>query len=401
VKVALLTSDRERCGIARYSRDLYAELSRLIEVTLVPIHPWPPEGERLSRLQAADVVHLQHEYSFWGTAFPPPRAYYEGLELFRKPGRLVLTAHTVAAAETVVAARGAGLKPLVKRAALRLRPGLQRGIEAGPFLPGERVIVHNAAAADWLSEHLGGAPAVLNWPMPVQAWGAPASKWGPLSVQHRLHGRRLITMFGFVTQEKGYGFAWLAMLKIRKKHPDALLLIAGEARDRRSEAFLSYLRRFERPLAAVPPAALVPTPQPVPVVGTLCPPVDEAAERELPYRITGYLEDADARAILEQTEIALLPYRSATGSYAAGSALATGCPLLTSDLPAFAEPLPALRFRSGDVGDLAEKLDYLLSDEPARVLLSTRSRRYAEENNWARSAERHVALYRELLEGAG
>jgi glycosyltransferase involved in cell wall biosynthesis len=294
-----------------------------------------------------------------------------------------------------------GLKPLVKRAALRLRPGLQRGIETGPFLPGDRVIVHNATAAEWLREHLGGAPAVLNWPMPVQEWGVPASKWGPLSVQYGLHGRRLVTMFGFVTREKGYGLAWLAMLKLRKKHPDALLLIAGEARDRRSTAFLAHLRRFEQRLAAVPPAALVPTPQPVPVVGTLCPQAEETVERELPYRATGYLEDADARAILEQTEIALLPYRSATGSYAAGAALAAGCPLLTSDLPAFAEPLPALRFRSGDVEDLVQKLDHLLSDEPARVLLAAHSRRYAEENNWARSAERHLAIYRELVEASG
>src|SRR5947209_2879177 len=134
MRVALLTSDRERCRIARYSRDLHAALSGLVNADLIPIHPWPPEGERLERLRAADVVHLQHEYSFWGTAFPPPRAYFEGLERFRRPGRLVITAHTVADAETVVAARGPGLKPRLKRLALCLRPGLRREIEAGPFL---------------------------------------------------------------------------------------------------------------------------------------------------------------------------------------------------------------------------------------------------------------------------
>jgi glycosyltransferase involved in cell wall biosynthesis len=119
------------------------------------------------------------------------------------------------------------------------------------------------------------------------------------------------------------------------------------------------------------------------------------AERELPWRATGYLSDTDARAILEQTDIALLPYRSATGSYAAGAALAAGCPLLTSDLSAFAEPLPALRFRSNDVEDLAKKLDELLSDDAARADLARRSREYAARNTWARAAERHVALYQE------
>lgn len=397
MKVALLTSDRERCGIARYSRDLHAELARLVEVELVPIDPWPPEGERLARLRAADVVHLQHEYSFWGTAFPPPRAYYEGLERFRKPGRLVITAHTVAGAQTIVAARGLAPKPLVKRVALQLRPELRREIEAGPFLAGDRVIVHTAEAAAWLGQQLAGRTAVLHFPMPVQEWSVPASKWGPLSVRYGLHGRRLITMFGFVTWEKGYDLAWRAIWRIRKRHPEAMLLIAGGARDRSGEGFLRFLQRFGRRLAAAPAGRIVRAPQPVPVVGTLDPPAEELVERELPYRTTGYLEDADARAILEQTEIALLPYRSATGSYAAGAALAAGCPLLTSDLPAFAEPLPALRFRAGDVEDLTEKLNQLLSDEPARVLLAARSQRYAADNSWARSAERHVALYRELL----
>ena len=126
MRVALLTSDRERCGIARYSRDLLAALQPHVDVDLISIHPWPLEGERLERLRAADLVHLQHEYSFWGTAFPPPAAYYDGLALFQKPGRLVITAHTVAEAETIVAARGGGLKPLLKRLALRLRPGPRR-----------------------------------------------------------------------------------------------------------------------------------------------------------------------------------------------------------------------------------------------------------------------------------
>src|SRR5258708_26806472 len=142
MRVALLTSTEERCGIACYSRDLHAALTPLIDVDLVPIHPWPPEGERLERLRAADVVHLQHEYSFWGTAFPLPRAYYEGLRQFCRPGRLVITAHTVASAEAVIAARGRGPKPLAKRLALRLRPPLPREIEAGPFLSPDRATVH-------------------------------------------------------------------------------------------------------------------------------------------------------------------------------------------------------------------------------------------------------------------
>lgn len=377
MRIALLTSDRERCGIARYSQALHAALLPHVEADLVPIHPWPPEGERLERLRAADIVHLQHEYSFWGTAFPPPRAYYEGLERFRRPGRLVITAHTVADAETVVAARGAGLKPLLKRLALRLRPGLRLEIQAGPFLPADRVIVHNAVAAGALAKRLERLDVVQHWPMPVPEWSVPASAWEPLAQRLGLEGRRLVTIFGFVTPEKDYPLAISAIPLVGKRHSDALLVITGGAQTPEAERYLGNLHESiaQNPLFA----------------------------RWI--RFTGYLSDADARALLEHTEVALLPYRSGTGSYAAGAALAAGCPLLTSDLPAFNKPLPALRFHPGAgnnvyerVKDLVEKIGFLLTDDGAHADLAERSRRYAAENSWAQAAGRHVALYRELVE---
>jgi glycosyltransferase involved in cell wall biosynthesis len=397
MKVALLTSDRERCGIARYSRDLHAALALLADVALVPIHPWPPEGERLERLRAADVVHLQHEYSFWGTAFPPPRAYYEGLERFQRPGRLVITAHTVADAETVVAAQGSGAKPLMKRLALGLRRELRREIEAGPFLPGDRVIVHNAAAAAALAKRLDRPGAVKFWPMPVPEWSAPASAWGPLAQRLELEGRRLVTIFGFVTPEKGYDLAIQALRFVREHHSRAVLVIAGGLPDEVKGDYLDHLREIERKVDLAPPAGDADSIRDY-ALDMLQQNLAQSTNR---FRFTDYLSEPDARAILEHTEVALLPYHSGTGSYAIGAALAAGCSLLTSDLPAFAEPLPAVRFRPGDVEDLREKLDYLLAHEPLRAELSEQSRQYATENSWARAAERHVALYQELVMRAG
>lgn len=384
MRVALLTSDRERCGIARYSSDLLAALAPLTDVDLVPIHPWPPEGERLERLRAADIVHLQHEYSFWGTAFPPPATYREGLERFRRPGRLVITAHTVADAEMVVAARGPGLKPLVKRLALRLRPGLREAIEAGPFLPAERVIVHSPAATV-LGKRVGRPDSVQFWPMPVPEWTVPVSEWEPLAQRLELEGRRLITVFGFVTPEKDYETAMQAVAMIGVSQPEILLVIAGGIRTPTDQAYLNSLRSWN----------WNPTPS---LRGRLGEWEEEMASVPAHHVcFTDYLSNADARALLEHTEVALLPYRSATGSYAAGHALAAGCPLMTSDIPAFEKPLPALRFRRGDVQDLVKKLNQLLGDEALRTDLARRSQEYAAANSWARAAERHVALYRELI----
>jgi glycosyltransferase involved in cell wall biosynthesis len=232
--------------------------------------------------------------------------------------------------------------------------------------------------------------------MPVQEWSVPASKWGPLSLKYGFHGRRLVTIFGFATAEKDYSTALRAIVRVRKDHPEALLVIAGGARDKPGEAYMTFVRQFEQRLAA--PRPVHPALSWGPGVQNLRAEVETPALRELPWRETGYLDEADARAILEQTDVALLPYRSGTGSYAAGAALVSGCPLVTSDLPAFAEPLPALRFRAGDVQDLADKLNSILSDDVALAAAAARSRRYAAENSWARAAERHVALYREYPE---
>jgi glycosyltransferase involved in cell wall biosynthesis len=262
------------------------------------------------------------------------------------------------------------------------------------------VIVHNPVAAGELARRLNSGGEVQFWPMPVPEWSVPASKWGPLSQRFGFHGRRLVTIFGFVTPQKEYWLAWMAIGRIRKVNPEPLLVIAGGARDERAQSIVRSLQRLERLFDTEPRRRPEPSsPLPAFAMPEVPPEKSAAPEFRQPLCITGYLEDADARALLEQTDVALLPYRSATGSYAAGVAMAAACPLLTSDLPAFAEPLPALRYRAGDVQDLTEKLDHLLTDDIARTTLIARSRRYAQENSWASAAERHLVLYRELLEG--
>jgi glycosyltransferase involved in cell wall biosynthesis len=157
-----------------------------------------------------------------------------------------------------------------------------------------------------------------------------------------------------------------AIRLVSETHPDVLLVVAGGARDERGEAHLEHLHAMASEMGSI-------------------------------VRFTGFLTDPDARAVLEHTEIALLPYRSATGSYAASAAIAAGCALITSDLPAFAKPLPAQRFRPGDAADLARNLNSLLDNSRARDELMERSRQYAVKNSWKRLAEWHVSLYRKQL----
>lgn len=72
MKVTMLTTTGERCGIAAYSRALVKALWEFVEVEVEPIEEGKHTAEhhrtQADRLNMADVVHIQHEYSFWGAS---------------------------------------------------------------------------------------------------------------------------------------------------------------------------------------------------------------------------------------------------------------------------------------------------------------------------------------------
>jgi glycosyltransferase involved in cell wall biosynthesis len=78
-------------------------------------------------------------------------------------------------------------------------------------------------------------------------------------------------------------------------------------------------------------------------------------------------------------------------------ALACGCPVVASDLPAVKDVIrdreTGLLFPAGDARQLAETLHVLLWDEKLRTRLAARGREYAQENfDWSHIAARYAAL---------
>src|SRR5207248_378337 len=100
MNIAMLTSVGERCGIAAYTRALVEGL-RTLEDTCVHVVPilegkqprehYVAQAEELNA-PSVDVVHIQHEHSFWGGILPGRSAYWDLRYLINKP--VVLTAHT-------------------------------------------------------------------------------------------------------------------------------------------------------------------------------------------------------------------------------------------------------------------------------------------------------------------
>lgn len=96
-------------------------------------------------------------------------------------------------------------------------------------------------------------------------------------------------------------------------------------------------------------------------------------------------------------DVLVYPSRFATESGALLHGIGYGKAIIASDVDSFKEKEEdgALTTFSGEAG-LADKIANLLKDADTRSKLELGAREYAKENSWARVAEKHVALYKQL-----
>ncbi len=372
MKVAMLTTTRERCGIAAYSRTLVEVLREFVEVEIEPIE----EGKRAAgyhraqadRLNRADVVHIQHEHSFWGGALPDQTSYWTLRSMIEKP--LVVTAHTTFSLEEILQVKKdfRPLHRLAKELLLRRR-GYRESVDIAPFATGEECIVHTEAGRRALigrgadPERVHTIPAGVPEPVPASTGGAAIRE------RFGLSGKRILSIFGFISTNKGYELT----LRILPELPrDVVLVVAGGPRTPACEPYAQSLK-------------------------------DRVRKMGLKDRvvITGYLSEKDIAEMMMASEIVLAPHTYATGSYSVAFPLAYGRPVITSNQDCFREihgHVPCLQlFPSGDAARFAACLKALLNDPAKRRELSELALRYAAQHPWRDVARRTAAIYEKAI----
>lgn len=360
MKIAMLTTTGEKCGIARYTRDLVAGLHTLpdVSVDVVPIcegkQPVTHYREQARRLNApdVDVVHIQHEYGFWGSILPGRWAYWELRYLIEKP--VVLTAHTTLSLPELLHLRTERrpLQWLAKQWLLHNR-SYRDGVEIAPFVTA-CTIVHTRAAREELIRR-GAKPAYLTVVPPGVPDPLPAPTGGQaFRERFGLGDRTLLTLFGFITPNKGYE---LTLSILPDLPPGTTLVIAGGAR---TEAHAPYQAALERQIARM-----------------------GLQNRVV---ITGFLTDTEVAEAMAASEIVLVPHTQATSSYSVTLPLAHGRPILASDLDCFREINERLEclalFPSGDAPRYREVLLALLASPDRRATLAQKAREYARRHSW-------------------
>ena len=370
----MVTSVGPNCGIAAYTRELVGALSQLVQVNVLPIEigkqPVEHYVQQAETLNDADVIHVQHEHSFWGGILPGHSAFWEFRYLLKKP--LVITAHTTTSLSAMLRLKQER-RPHIKLAKyyLTLKKRYRDSIEIAPFVTGRCIVHTEEGRRDLIErganpEYVHTIPAGVPDPLPAPSGGASFRQ------RFNLEDRPVITLFGYTSPNKGYELVLEAMPLIPAP---TILVIAGGPRNPDTAVYLESLR------------ARIAT--------------SGVGERVV---YTGFLSDEDLAEAMAASDLALTPHTEATGSYSVMFPLTYGRPVVASDLAIFRE----IKERGGGVElfpnrdsiAFARIVNELLQDAGRRESLSRQAFEYAREHRWPAVARRTVEIYRLAVEDA-
>ena len=372
LRVAMFAPGREQCGISDYTRHLVEGLRALPEIaevrmveapagvayegTLNALRRYAADEGRFRALGAAmnldaDIAHVQHQYFFFGGVAPHKNHARAFLDAARVP--LVMTVHEIAQSAPSASPLTRRALDYVNRVNL-LHPAIRRWL-VHTEMDRERLVTLGAEAARIRVIPVGVPPAE---PMP----DVESAKR-----EMGLEGRRVVTLFGFLSAKKGHRLALDALPALPE---DALLLFAG---DRHPDDHTDYVPNLRA----------------------------EIARRglEARVRITGYLPEERLTVVMAATEVAIAPFSQTSGSASLAHLFAYGRPVVASDIPPHREiareaPACLSLFRSGDASDFAARLLTILNDSALRASLQSAARAYASRHAYPVMARETAAIYR-------
>jgi glycosyltransferase involved in cell wall biosynthesis len=398
VRALHLSTWREKCGVAGYTEDLVNALNE--QGVVNDVFPLRASGRALRlfaevraeldrfclRAQDYDLVHVQHEFSFFTDTTDFRRRSIEHfrhlLRRLRRVGKpVVVTFHTepdfLIPFKDVLKAKPSPLSALTTYLSGR---AWVRGVMR-PFFSGRApfdAIVHTHKARVGFA-NAGADPARIHT-IPIGI--------APRAEQFRALGREaaqrelgyppdtvLLSVFGFVTKYKGL---LVAVMALRALPPNYHLAIVGGPHPQDCADFT-----LDQVLGMV----------------ANCP------ELKGRVRVTGYAPPALIDLYHAATHVCLAPYLNYSLSASAGLtwALSSGRPVVASKIPPFIELNDEANclvlFTENAAFELAWQIQRLLASPELQDALVARADDYVARHSWAQTARSVLALYRQLAQG--
>lgn len=377
LRLSLFTRWHEDCGISVYSKQFVQALQTLPNFGSYSLVEPPPStgrigtkqairhyrqeerrfrelGERLGK-QDADIAHIQHQYFFFGGVAPHKNHTKAFLDAVRLP--TVMTVHEIAEPPasgsplTRLALshvnRKNFLHPVLRRLLVHTEQDRLRLLDIGVDEAKIRLVRH-------------GIPA----PIPLPPKEVAKAELG-------LSGRRVLTLFGYLSNKKGHPLAVEALSHLPE---ETVLLFAG---GRHPEDETGYVAQVEALVASLNLQSRV--------------------------RFTGYIPDGEIARYLAATDLALVPFAQTSGSGSLSLMLANGIPVAASRIMPHKEilqdtPDSLALLPSFDPREVALSLQSLLFHEEALANLSRGASQYALRHSYLEMAKETMQVYEEVLE---
>ena len=342
------------CGIADYSSQFKAALEKLgTAVVVVPVGRRKGTFDliRLGRqMNAADIAHVQHEYSFFANAFMVRS--FVNCSLFLRQIKIpkVLTMHEVV--------------PLGKELGKFPYQRLYHTV----FSVTDAIIVHTEKHRRTILEMGIHDDKVLLMPLPVPEIEQPIHSKQHCKKSLGVEGRTVLTIFGFLNNRKGYELAIDAV----KDLDDCVLLIAGGQHARDKSGYADRLMNRIREM--------------------------KLEER---VKMLGFLPESQIPVVMGATDIVLAPFHDMPGSASLSLGVAYHKPIIGSDIEQMQElksrGIGVEIFQKNKNGDLREIIISLKGDSRRLGELENLSRSYASAYSYCNIAVRLTELYARLL----
>lgn len=370
----MFTSWQVRCGIADYAAHLTGALNRLndMHVTIVPFdrrpHPRDDYVRWGEQMNAGDVAHVQHEYSFFGYLLPWRNHFDAFVGRIHRP--LVITRHV--SFDGPLTVPGRGLRHAVAQAKWSLYNRwlgpYARYLNKDIFDRAQQVIVLSAR----LKAHLvarGVSPDKIHVIPPGAPDVHPASPEDARALRAAWgwENAHIVCQFGYIAPPKGHMLALDALARLPE---DYVLLIAGGVRLESQRWYLDALRRRIAQLGL-----------------------------DGRVRITGYLNEADVARHIAASDLLIFPNTHADFSYSVVTGLAhRTTPALASDVDSHREIAGycdgLALFRSGDADHLAGEIRRIIGDPAERRRMREAAERFVRDYTWLEIAKHTREVYR-------
>lgn len=296
-----------------------------------------------------EVVHIQHEFGLYGK--------HAGVAVtalimeFRMAGiPVVTTLHTV--------------YPQI--------PPAQQVIIESIFLNSSKVIIHESYQQETLEKILPPAAAEKIERIPhgarlIERVADAKERLGlPLD-------KKIILMIGYFRPSKNFELGIDIFPEILADFPDAVLVVAGKTRGTEHREYRNRL--FEK--------------------------IARSPNREQIYLIRGQLPQKTFDTIISAADVVVLPYKIASQSGILAHCLAFSRPIVTSNTAAMKQSMEktGAGLVCKDRQEFVENIVRILSDETLAHELSQNGKKYVHEViSWPRVAERHLKVYRSLID---